>query len=466
MDNFNNIKKVHFIGIGGIGVSAAAKYMAAKGKSISGSDGQESETTDFFKSAGAEIFIGHKKENLKEDADAVIYSPAIMEDNPEKLKAKELGIPLLSYPEFLGVLSRQMNTIAISGTKGKSTTTAILGLILEKAELDPTVIVGSKIKSFEHGNLRIGSEFANSFFVVEACEYKTSMLALDPKNIILTNIEADHLDFYRDLDHIKETFSEYVKKLGEEGLLAYNADDKICREIANEINCKKISYGISNSADLNARDIKTKNQQQSFNVIYKGQLIGTICLKVPGKMNVYNALAAIAQSLAIGIDFEIIKESIDDFKGIWRRFDIIGKYKGAEIISDYAHNPMSVKAAIEAAKEFYPDKKILAVFQPHSWNRTKKLFSEFAESFNNADAIILSEVYQVSGRENIEDKISSKELVETIKNLENNKNKTILYAKNLEECQKIILETINSDNVCLIMGAGDIYKVADNLIKA
>lgn len=465
MENFDNIKHAHFIGIGGIGVSAAAKYIMAKGKTISGSDGQESETTDFFKNKGIEILIGHKKENLKENVDLVIYSPAIGEDNPERIRAKELEIPQLSYPEFLGVLSRQMKTIAVSGTKGKSTTTAILGLILEKAGLDPTVIVGSKIKSFEYGNLRIGSEKENSYFAVEACEYKAAMLALSPQNIILTNIEADHLDFYRDIEHIKDTFLEYARKLEKNGLLVYNADDKICAEIAKKINVRKLSYGIANPADLNVCNIRIENQQQSFELVWKEKIIGDISLKVPGKMNIYNALAAIAQSLEIGIDVAKIKESAENFRGIWRRFDIVGKYKGAKVISDYAHNPMSVKAAIEAAKEFYPDKKIIAVFQPHSWNRTKKLFNEFTESFDEADEIILSEVYQVAGRENIEDKISSSELSEAIKKRPANRSKKIIFTENLKECEKIVSEASGADSILLIMGAGDIYKIADNLIR-
>ncbi len=409
--NLEKTKKIHFIGIGGIGVSAIAKLMLHQKKSVSGSDSALSEITQEIENKGGKIFIGHKAENLAKDTDLVVYSPAVTEENPEFKKAKELNIPTLSYPQFLGILSTQLWTIAVSGTNGKSTTTALTSLILEKDNFDPTVIVGSKIKSFTDGNLRVGK---SKYFVVEACEYKESMLNLSPQIIVLTNIEEDHLDYYKDLSHIKKSFRAYIKSLPKNGVLIYNADDKNCVDICH---CErsqqakrgnlKITFGIENPADVMAENIQVKNQKQVFTLKYKNKILGKIALNVPGIFNIYNALAAIAAALAIGVSFKSIQSALQDFTGIWRRYEYIGEYQGAKIISDYAHHPTAIKDTLKATKEFFPDRRIISVFQPHSWNRTKKLFSQFVESFDDADIVILSKVYQVSGRENTADKVSS-----------------------------------------------------------
>lgn len=464
--NLAKIKKIHFIGIGGIGVSAIAKLMLHQKKSVSGSDSASSEITQEIATAGGKIFIGHKTENLANDVELVVFSPAISSDNPEFKKAQELKIPLLSYPQFLGILSKKLWTISVSGTNGKSTTTALTSLILEKDNFDPTVIVGSKIKSFSDGNLRIGK---SKYFVVEACEYKESMLNLFPKMIILTNIEEDHLDYYKDLNHIKSSFQKYIKSLPKNGILIYNADDQNCVEISNPQN-KKISFGINTPADIMAKDIHVKNQKQNFTLQYKNKILGKITLNVPGIFNIYNALTAIAATLTLKVSFTSIQKALKDFTGIWRRYEYIGEYKGAKIISDYAHHPTAIKNTLKATKEFFPNRRIIAVFQPHSWNRTKKLFFQFVESFDDADIIILSEVYQVSGRENLADKISSQELVDAIKSAfaksfdETKQNqKEIFYAANPQKALQITLKNLKSNDILLIMGAGDIYRIIDKI---
>lgn len=474
--DLNKIRKAHFIGIGGIAVSADAKLMLGMGKYVTGSDVNNSEDINELKKMGINVFIGHSPDNIENDTDLVIYSPAVPDDNVERLKAKELRITELSHPEFLGLLSKKMWTIAVSGTKGKSTTTSMLGLILEKSGFDPTVIVGSKVGAFEEGNLRLGKRekilhcprekegyFDKDLLVVEACEYKAAMVEINPKMIILTNIKEDHLDYYKDLNHIKEVFKKYINNLAEDGILIYNKDDEASLEISRSFFGKKISYRISSSQgrsdEVIAKNIRINKQKQVFEVWYKGKSLGEIKLNIPGRINIYNALAAIAASIAFSVDFKIIQDVLGRFKGIWRRFEIIGRYKGALIISDYAHNPMSVEGTIEAAKEFYPHKRIVVVFQPHSWNRTKTLFKEFVQSFDEADFLILAEVYEVEGREDIKDKISSKELADAIREMWKEKKilKEVIYAKDLNECKKIILRNIKKNDVVIIMGAGDIY---------
>ena len=430
MNFFDGAKKIFFVGIGGIGVSALAKLFKNQGKEIIGSDKYSSEITDSLKKQGIKIFIGHQEKNLDFDTDLVIYSPAVPPEIPERKKAAELGVKQLSYPQVLGLISKDKYTIAISGTHGKSTTTAMLALILTEANLDPTVIVGSKIKHSEFDeNLRIGK---GQYFVVEACEWRAHMLELDPKIIILTNIEPDHLDYYKTFKNLKNAFKRYVRKLHRNGLLIFNADDKGCVEIAKSAKCKTVSYSIKSGLDFS--------------------------LQVPGQFNIYNALAASTCALELGIKPEIIKKTLADFKGIWRRFEKVGEYKEALIFSDYAHHPTEVKETLKAAKEFYPKRRLVVVFQPHHFDRTKRFFESFIRAFDKADFVILNEIYDVPGRE-VKKEISSKDLVGELKK---RKIKSI-FTKNLEQTKKVLLENIQKEDMVLIMGAGDIYQLSTSL---
>lgn len=506
----NNFKKIHFIGIGGIGTSAIAKMMLKKGKNVSGSDIAKSEITEELEKLGAKIFtpcqnkfgagqVGHSAKNLADDVDLVIYSPAVPQNNSEikkafRLQARGYKLQVLSYPEFIGQLSKNKFTIAVSGTNGKSTTTAMLGLILEKAGLDPTVIVGSKVPQWK-GNLRLSTDFIRnksvirSPLVVEACEWRAHMLNLNPQIIILTNLEEDHLDYYQDINHLVRTFQKYIDKLPSKGSLILNADDSNLKKLKPK--CKVITYGINNKADLMAQNIIVKNNRQEFDLIFGSDLLSfknrkirplKLKIKIPGIFNIYNVLAASAASLSLGVKPKVIKKVLENFKGIWRRFEVKElkiknrppncrrKTDKLKIVSDYAHHPTAVRETIKAAKEFYPHCRIVAVFQPHHRNRTKKLFNDFVQSFDMADLIILSEIYDVAGREKIEDMdISSKDLVNAIRmrmQIKTNKNtdfKEIFYTKDLAETKKRLLEIIQPGDVVLIMGAGDIYKLIPEL---
>lgn len=456
--NLNSIKRIHLIGIGGIGNSAIAKLMLAQNKIVSGSDLMPSEIIEELEKNGVKIFIGHQAKNLNKETDLVVYSPAVPEDNPERQKVFELKIPQLSYPQFLGELSKKRFTIAVSGTNGKSTTTALLGLFAEMAGLDPLVIVGSKVPRW-NGNLRIGD---SQYFIVEACEWRAHMLNLQPKVIVLTNLEEDHLDYYCDINHIIKTFQDYIENLPEDGLLILNADDSNLTKLRPK--CRVATYGIKNKADVMAKNIVIKDGRQEFDLFHHSKFIIHISLNIPGLFNIYNALAAITCALNLGVNPEIIKKILENFYGIWRRFERkelkIKKLK-LEIISDYAHHPTAVAGTIKAAREFYPKKRIVAVFQPHHRNRTKKLFEEFVKSFDQADLVIISEIYDVAGRERKGDiDISSEDLVKAIINYQKGIKK-VFYCRDLSETKKQLLEIIQPNDVVLVMGAGDIYKIVN-----
>lgn len=471
------IKKIHFVGVGGIGISAVAKMLIRIGKSVSGSDANESEITDDVKNSGIKLFIGHNEKNVPKDADLLIYSSAVPKTNPERERAKELGIQEMSYFEFLGEFSKEKFTIAISGTHGKSTTTALTGLMFAAGKLDPMVIVGSKSKSFKGGNLRHGR---TKYFIVEACEHEAHMLQLHPKVIILTNIEEDHLDFYGSIENIKEAFSRYINSLPEGGLLIINNDDRIIREILDENReslrrLKVISYGIENHSDIRAINLKVqdiesvknpdeKEKCQRFEIMRGLDNLGEFILSVPGKFNVYNALAAIVCALNFEIPLHEVKKVLRNFEGIWRRFEKISEKDGIVVISDYAHHPTEVRETLKAVRDFYPGRRIVLAFQPHQHSRTKKLFSDFAVSFHDADLLILNEIFGVIGREG-EEGISSKDLVEKIKKHDEKRSipREVIYSKNLDETKKLILENKKQGDIVVIMGAGDIYKIAKEL---
>jgi len=412
--------KVHFIGIGGIGVSALAKYYLEKGYQVSGSDLVSSEITETLKKLGVKIFIGkHKEKNLAEDVDLVIYSPAVKPDNPELKEAKKLKIKSLSYPEALGELTKKYFTIAVSGTHGKSTTTAMLGLLLTKAGFDPTIIVGTKVKEFAPpaggSNCRVGK---SGYLVIEADEHMASFLNYWPKIIIITNIEADHLDYYKNLRNIKKAFNEFIGHLPEDGVLITNksADNKAFPKL------KKI-------------------------------------LKVPGAYNIYNASLALAVARVLKIPDEVSFKALSGYKGSWRRFEEKkAKINNKKIIlvSDYAHHPTEIRVTLEAAREKYPKKKIWCVFQPHQYQRTYYLFKDFVKVFRQApiDKIIITDIYDVAGREKreIKEKVNSKELIKAI-------NKPWAIYLPFKKIKNYLKKNLQGREVVIIMGAGDIYNL-------
>ncbi len=423
-------------------MSALAKWFLHEGVKVSGSDVHPSPITHELESRGAKVCSGHATTNLIEDVDLLIYSPAVPQTNVERVAARERGILERTNFEILGELSTLFSTIVVSGTNGKSTTTAMLGLMLEAAGLDPTVLVGSLVPGFKDGNFRHGK---GTYFVVEGCEYRANMLNFHPEMIVLTNIEEDHLDYYRDLTHIQETFQTFVD--GAKGKVVFNANDpgsavlKI-REV--------VSFG--STADYQLEGRITSIGKQSVRTNH-----GNFELQIPGEFNVYNALAATAAAMELGVSFPVCARVLNEFRGIWRRFERVGVWKGADIISDYGHHPSAIKQTIEAAREFFPNRRIVLCYQPHQHDRTKKLFDEFVEVLPQADVTILSEIYDVAGR-NETHNVSSSQLVEKIASSH------VSYATDLLAVESQLRGLVQPTDVVLIMGAGDIDEIARKLV--
>lgn len=421
---FDDIHAVHLIGAGGIGISAIGKFLQALGKRVSGSDAKASPITDDLVRRGVAISIGHAAENVPLDCDLVVYTEAAPETNPERVEAMERGVRSLGHFDFLGELSKSYRTICVTGTNGKSTTTAMLGRIFESAQLDPTVFVGSLVPGWELGNLRIGN---SDILIIEGDEYKQKMVKLWPEVTVITNIEEDHLDVYRDLDHIVATFQELVTKTT--GDVFVNADD-------------------ANSARLTGERLST----------YSHHDVDDVMLGVPGEFNRANAAAARAAAKVFGIPDEVIASSLASYSGIWRRFERVGKFNGADVISDYAHHPTAIKGTIAAAKEFFPERRIVVLFEPHQHSRTKELFDDFVSSFALADVVIISEIYGVVGRADAASSISSRDLVDAM----HHPNKS--YAANLDDAEAQLREIVQPKDVVIVMGAGDVDRVARSLV--
>lgn len=453
MLNFHN---VFISGIGGIGVSALARLFLSRGLRVTGSDCVKSEITEALEKLGVKIYYKQEATNVSPDFDLFVYSAAVPLENSERQRAKELKILQKSYFEVLGEVSREFKTIAVSGTNGKSTTTAMIASILIDAQIDPTVIVGSQCSKLD-GNFRAGK---SDLFVVEACEYRAHMLLLKPQTIVLTNIEEDHLDFYKDLNHIVQTFQQYVNGLrADDDLLVYNNDDVNIRKLRLP-KCKRMSYGFIPGAHVGAENVRKLPGKQLFDVVYYGQNIGEFELNVPGNFNVYNALAAIAYCLTLNVPLGRIKQSLREYHGIWRRFEIIRNDEVA-LISDYAHHPTAVEGTLRAAREFMPGRRIVVIFQPHQKDRTKKLFNEFVKSFDLADVVMLPEIYDVAGREEVGNEISSDDLAKAMKVV--NPKKQIYFTGDLDNTLVEAKKLIKNEDVVIVMGAGDVYQIVQSL---
>ena len=453
--NLHTIKKVYLSGIGGIGLSALAFYFKEQGVEVIGSDLKQSPVTDLLEKEGITVLYEQERDNITSDCDMYIFSPAIPEDNPERIEASRLGIISLNYPQALALISKEYKTIGISGTNGKTTTTALLGTILKNTPLDPLTIVGSLVSQWGK-NISYGK---GNHFVVEACESAAHMNMLNTNGVVITNIFEDHLDYYTGIDHIVSAFQEYIDNVDPDGFVVTNFDDENTKKLI--INHKNhLTFGFDVGADIYCNKREIKDGKQVFDVIYKGENLGDVTLGQPGDYNIYNALAAIAVALHLGVTFSDIKKSLLSFKGTWRRFEHVGTYNKAEIISDYGHHPEAIRHTLAGARELYPKKRIIIAFQPHHRNRTKGLFEEFISAFNGADYIILNEIYDVPGRENDGDSdISSHDLVLEIAKYTNN----VEYTQNLESTYDSLRAIINKGDLVIIMGAGEIYKVAEKL---
>lgn len=449
-------KKIHMIGIGGVSMSGIADIITSMGFTVTGSDMAESATTDRLEKQGIHVVIGHKAENVH-GADIVVYTAAIKEDNPEIVETKKLRIELIERSTFLGLLTKLYpETISVSGTHGKTTTTSMLSQIFIDAEKDPTVQVGADLKILDNQNYRVGK---SDYFIVESCEYVRSFLKFFPKTAVVLNIEADHLDCYKDIDDIKSAFNTFIDIPPKDGLILLNADDKNCMDISKNHRAKVMTFGIENeNADWIAKDVRlNKNGGYSFTATSKEEKI-EITLNVPGHHNVYNALASTAIARNYNISENVIKQALSEFRGASRRFEYVGTINGASIYDDYAHHPTEIKATISSAKNMQYS-KLWVVFQPHTYTRTYTLFNEFVKAFEDADNVIITDIY--AAREKDTGLVSSKQLADKV----NEFSKNCVYIPTLEECKDYLLAHVEKDDIVLTVGAGSITKLGRMMLK-
>lgn len=447
-------KKIHFIGIGGISMSGLAEILLEKGYKVSGSDMKSSKITDNLKERGAEIHIGHDSKNI-EGSDLVVYTAAVSMDNPEIIAAKEKNIQLMDRADFLGAMMQgHKHNVAVSGTHGKTTTTSMISHITLKADLDPTILVGGELDIIG-GNVRTGK---SEYFIAEACEYKGSFLKFCPTIGIILNIDADHLDYYKDIDDIQAAFNKFAGLIPENGCLIGYGEDKRIMEITANVKCSVLTYGI-NSGDIRAQNI-TFNERgcASFDVIKDGSSIMHVNLNVPGKHNILNALASVCAAMKLGIDEKFITEGLESFGGTHRRFEIKGITDGITVVDDYAHHPTEIKAALSAAKN-YPHKRIFCIFQPHTYSRTKLLFNEFAEAFYDADNLILADIY--AAREKDTGVISSDMLGDALRK----NGVSCINLHSFEDIVKHLKGELKSGDLLITVGAGDVNKVGEMFLN-
>lgn len=453
---FDKPVHVHFIGIGGISMSGLAEILLSRKFPVSGSDSHESALTDQLAAQGAVIHYPQMAENITDDIDVVVYTAAIHPDNPEFRAAQEKNLPMLTRAQLLGEIMRNYKeAINVSGTHGKTTTTSMITEILLEAHKDPTVSVGGMLKDIG-GNIRVGGQ---ETFVVEACEYTNSFLSFFPTIEVILNVEADHLDFFKDIDDIRHSFKLFAEKLPEDGLLVINKDIKHSEYFTQALKCRVVTFGHEKDADYTANFISyDKFAHPSYTLFYKGEELARVELGVTGEHNIYNSLAAVAVARSLDIPMEVILRGLKRFTGTDRRFQKKGSVNGFTIIDDYAHHPQEIAATIEAAKK-YPHRKLWIVFQPHTYSRTAALLDDFAGALSQADEIVLADIYAAREKNTIG--ISSDDLRKHM--LEQNTN--VYYIPKFEDIEDFLLQHVEEGDVLITMGAGDIYKVGDDLLK-
>jgi len=443
---FGKFKTIHFVGIGGTGMSGIAEILADMGFIVKGSDLYKSDYTKRLEKLGIQIYYSHKAENI-ENADVLVVSTAIKPDNPEWVEASKKHIPVIPRGQMLAELMRVKHGIAISGTHGKTTTTSIAASVLSEANFDPTVIIGGIVASYGT-NAKLGE---SRYLLAEADESDGSFLNLNPVYTVITNIDRDHMDYYGSLEVLREKFTEFANKVPFYGASIVCLEDENVRKILPNITKKVISYGLSPNCDVFAKDIEIAKGYSSFSVTANGNELGKCRLNVPGKYNILNSLSVISLGLELGIDFEILVKGIGAYNGTKRRAEIIGKINETMVITDYAHHPVEVDRTLEALKDFYKPERLICVFQPHRYTRTKELFDSFTGCFYKADKLLMLPIY--SAGENKIDGISSSNLVNSV---EKAGHKDVQLCDSFESLESLLLKEVNEKDLLVFFGAGTI----------
>lgn len=446
----NNVKHIHFIGIGGSGMCPLAEILRSEGFKISGSDNNESDTLERVKQEGIEVHMGHRGENV-DGADMVVYTAAVKSDNPELVEARKRKIPCLERSVMLGIVTRRYNrSIAVSGTHGKTTTTAMLSQLLIGSGFDPAAIIGGKLP-FIGGNSYVGK---SDIIVCEACEYVDTFLQLAPYISIILNVDADHLDYFGNLENIKKSFKKFVALTT--GVIVVNGDDLNSLECVSEAKIEKITFGFMDTNDYYAANIaESKGVKEEFDLMYRGEFLTRIKLSVPGKHNIYNALAAAATAHFLGATPAEISEHLHNFGGVHRRFEVLGEAGGITVADDFAHHPTELTATLTAAMEMGFD-RVIAVFQPHTFSRTAMLLDDFAKALSIPDKVVISEILAV--RETNTYNIYSTDLGKKVPGAE--------CIDKFEDITKYICSEAKPGDLVLTMGGGDVYKCANMIMTA
>lgn len=454
--DFNKPINIHFIGIGGISMSGFAELLHTAGFTISGSDSKESKITKHLETKGITILYGQRAENITTNIDLVVYTAAIHPENPEYRAAIDMNIPTMDRAELVGqVMTNYKNSIAISGTHGKTTTTSMVSHIFLEAGLDPTISVGGILKAID-GNIRIGH---SEHLITEACEYTNSFLKFNPKISVILNVEEDHLDFFKDIDDIRHSFLEFAKKLPDDGTLIINGEIDNVTYFTDSLNCNIITYGIGDkNYNYSATNIEYDEMGYGhYDLVVDGKIVDHITLNVVGLHNISNSLSAIALACSLNIPFDSIKKGISNFGGTNRRFEYKGSIGGVTVIDDYAHHPTEIEVTLQAAQK-YPHNSIWCVFQPHTYTRTKAFLTDFAKALSHADKVVLADIY--AAREEDPGDISSLDLLNELKKL----GKECYYFPCFNEIENFLLLNCTNGDLLITMGAGDIVSIGESLL--
>jgi UDP-N-acetylmuramate--alanine ligase len=446
---------IHFVGIGGIGMSGIAELLLNLGYKVSGSDVKRSDITDRLKKLGGTIFKGHSAENIKE-ADVVVVSSAIAADNPEVQAAGQASIPVIPRAEMLAELMRLKYSIAIAGAHGKTSTTSIVASVLAEGRLDPTVVIGGKLKSIG-SNAVLGK---GDFIVAEADESDGSFLKFSPTIAVVTNIDKEHLDFYADLDAIKTVFLNFLDRIPFYGLAVLCLDNEPIQDLIPRMKKRYTTYGMTSQADFQIRDVESGQQKSRFDIYHHGKKLGTINLNLPGIHNVYNATASIAVGVELNIAFDQIKSALETVEGVQRRLEIKGESNGVTVIDDYGHHPTEIKVTLETLEENWQNRRKVVVFQPHRYSRTRALFDEFSRAFYQSDVLVVLPIYAASEKK-IEG-VTSQNLCEEIKA---HGHKEVIHADGFKDALSHLRQILKPGDVLLTLGAGDVYKVGEEVLK-
>ncbi|MEZ4600170.1 MAG: UDP-N-acetylmuramate--L-alanine ligase [Syntrophotaleaceae bacterium] len=448
---YGKIRKIHFVGIGGIGMSGIAEVLLNLGYRVSGSDLRETEITRRLAALGGEISYGHAAENLRQ-VDVVVTSTAVRGDNPEVLEAYRQLVPVIPRAEMLAELMRMKYGIAVAGTHGKTTTTSMVATVLSHAGIDPTVVIGGRLDSIG-SNAKLGQ---GKFLVAEADESDGSFMKLSPTIAVVTNVDADHLDYYKDLDEIRQTFVNFINKVPFYGLAVLCLDDQNIQNLVPEVKKRFVTYGLSTQADINAVDIEHHQDRTSFTVCGNGQRLGRLSIRMPGRHNVLNALAAVSVAMELEIPFAVIIEAFQDFCGVQRRFQIKHQDDGIMVVDDYGHHPAEIRATLAAARTGWSDRRVVAVFQPHRFTRTQALYDEFLTAFYQADHLVVMDIY-AAGEQAI-DGIDGRGLAEGIRG---HGHKDVHFVADADQVVEHLQAAVKPGDLVITLGAGNVWQVGE-----